>query len=49
MACGSVRAIAGTPIPLISAGLIVALLPVMIVYLLFQRQILSGALAGAVK
>ncbi|CAN7678455.1 carbohydrate ABC transporter permease [Devosia sp. LjRoot16] len=36
-------------IPLISAGLIVALLPVMIVYLLFQRQILSGALAGAVK
>lgn len=36
-------------IPLISAGLIVALLPVMIVYFLFQRQILSGALAGAVK
>lgn len=36
-------------IPLISAGLIVALLPVIIVYLLFQRQILSGALAGAVK
>lgn len=36
-------------VPLISAGLIVALLPVMIVYLLFQRQILSGALAGAVK
>lgn len=36
-------------IPLISAGLIVALLPVMIVYLLFQRQILSGAVAGAVR
>jgi ABC-type glycerol-3-phosphate transport system permease component len=36
-------------IPLISAGLIVALLPVMVVYFLFQRQILSGALAGAVK
>lgn len=36
-------------IPLISAGLIIALLPVMIVYFLFQRQILSGALAGAVK
>lgn len=33
----------------ISAGLIVALLPVMVVYFLFQRQILSGALAGAVK
>ena len=36
-------------IPLISAGLIIALLPVMIVYLLFQRQILSGAVAGAVR
>lgn len=36
-------------IPLISAGLIVALLPVMIVYLVFQRQILNGAIAGAVR
>lgn len=36
-------------IPLISAGLIVAMLPVLVVYLLFQRQILAGALAGAVK
>ncbi|MBN9015969.1 MAG: carbohydrate ABC transporter permease [Rhizobiales bacterium] len=36
-------------IPLVSAGLVVALLPVMIVYLLFQRQILSGAVAGAVR
>lgn len=36
-------------IPLVSAGLIVALLPVMIVYLVFQRQILNGAIAGAVK
>jgi ABC-type glycerol-3-phosphate transport system permease component len=36
-------------IPLISAGLIVALLPVMLVYLIFQRQILNGAIAGAVK
>lgn len=36
-------------IPLISAGLIVALLPVMIVYFVFQRQILSGAIAGAVR
>ncbi|MGV3550879.1 carbohydrate ABC transporter permease [Rhizobium sp.] len=36
-------------IPLISAGLIVALLPVMIVYFVFQRQILNGAIAGAVK
>ncbi|MDB5522314.1 MAG: transporter transrane protein [Rhizobium sp.] len=36
-------------IPLISAGLIVALLPVMIVYFLFQRQILNGAIAGAVR
>lgn len=36
-------------IPLISAGLIVALLPVLLVYFLFQRQILNGAIAGAVK
>ncbi|WP_308797532.1 carbohydrate ABC transporter permease [Agromyces silvae] len=36
-------------IPLISAALVVALLPVMIIYLVFQRQILAGAMAGAVK
>lgn len=36
-------------IPLISAGLIIALLPVVIVYLIMQRQIMSGAIAGAVK
>lgn len=36
-------------IPLISAGLITALLPVLLVYLMFQRRILSGAMMGAVK
>lgn len=36
-------------IPLISAGLIVALLPVLIVYLVFQSQILNGAISGAVR
>lgn len=36
-------------IPLVSAALVVALLPVMIIYLVFQRQILAGAMAGAVK
>jgi ABC-type glycerol-3-phosphate transport system permease component len=36
-------------IPLISAGLIVALLPVFIVYLVFQRQILGSAVAGAIR
>lgn len=36
-------------IPLISAGLIIALLPVMIVYFVFQRQIISSAIAGAVR
>lgn len=36
-------------VPLISAALIVALLPVIIIYLVFQRQILAGAMAGAVK
>jgi ABC-type glycerol-3-phosphate transport system permease component len=36
-------------IPLISAGLITSLLPVLLVYLMFQRKILSGAIAGAVK
>lgn len=36
-------------VPLASAGLIVALLPVLIVYLVFQRQLVAGALAGASK
>ncbi|MGB3375743.1 MAG: carbohydrate ABC transporter permease [Microbacterium sp.] len=36
-------------IPLVSAALVVALLPVLIIYLVFQRQILAGAMAGAVK
>jgi len=36
-------------IPLISAGLVVALLPVMVVYLFFQRLILPGAVSGAVR
>ena len=36
-------------VPLISAGLIIALLPVIVVYLIMQRQIMSGAIAGAVK
>lgn len=36
-------------IPLISSGLVLALLPVVIVYLVFQRQILTGAVAGAVR
>ena len=36
-------------IPLISAGLIVALLPILLVYLVFQRQLIRGVLAGAVK
>nr|AIS85821.1 ABC transporter transmembrane protein [Verrucosispora sp. MS100047] len=36
-------------VPLVSAGLIVALLPVLIIYLVFQRQLISGALAGSGK
>lgn len=36
-------------IPLVSAGLVIALLPVMVVYLVFQRQLVAGALAGAGK
>ncbi|MEV0729781.1 carbohydrate ABC transporter permease [Polymorphospora sp. NPDC050346] len=36
-------------VPLVSAGLIVALLPVLIIYLVFQRQLVSGALAGSGK
>ncbi|MEU5948834.1 carbohydrate ABC transporter permease [Micromonospora sp. NPDC047465] len=36
-------------VPLVSAGLIVALLPVLIVYLVFQRQLVAGALAGSGK
>lgn len=36
-------------IPLISAALVIALLPVLLIYFVFQRQILAGAMAGAVK
>lgn len=36
-------------VPLISAGLVIALLPVLLVYLVFQRMIHGGAMAGAVK
>lgn len=36
-------------IPLISAGLIIAMLPVLLVFFLMQRQIMSGAIAGAVR
>jgi ABC-type glycerol-3-phosphate transport system permease component len=36
-------------IPLVSAGLILSLLPVLVVYLVFQRQLVSGAIAGSVK
>ncbi|MFC8846862.1 MULTISPECIES: carbohydrate ABC transporter permease [unclassified Micromonospora] len=36
-------------VPLVSAGLIVALLPVLVIYLVFQRQLVSGALAGSGK
>jgi ABC-type glycerol-3-phosphate transport system permease component len=36
-------------VPLVSAGLIVALLPVLIIYLVFQRQLVAGALAGSGK
>ncbi|WP_283133643.1 carbohydrate ABC transporter permease [Rhizohabitans arisaemae] len=36
-------------VPLVSAGLIIALLPVLIIYLVFQRQLVAGALAGSGK
>ena len=36
-------------IPLISAGLLVALLPVFLVYMVFQRKILAGAMAGSMR
>ena len=36
-------------VPLISAGLVIALVPVLLVYLVFQRMIIGGAMAGAVK
>ncbi len=36
-------------IPLISAGLLVALLPVFLVYMVFQRKILAGAMAGSIR
>ena len=36
-------------VPLISAGLVIALVPVLLVYLVFQRMIIGGAMAGAIK
>jgi ABC-type glycerol-3-phosphate transport system permease component len=36
-------------IPIISAGLTIAMIPILLVYLLFQRQLIKGMTAGAVK
>jgi ABC-type glycerol-3-phosphate transport system permease component len=36
-------------IPIISAGLTIAIIPILLVYLLFQRQLIKGMTAGAVK
>jgi len=36
-------------VPLISAGLAIGMLPVIVTYLLFQRQLVKGMTAGAVK
>lgn len=36
-------------VPLISAGLMIALIPVFIVYIVFQKLIHGGAMSGAVK
>jgi raffinose/stachyose/melibiose transport system permease protein len=36
-------------IPIISAGLAIAMVPVLIAYLVFQRQLIKGMTAGAVK
>ncbi|MBN1838207.1 MAG: carbohydrate ABC transporter permease [Spirochaetales bacterium] len=36
-------------IPIISAGLTIAMIPILVVYLMFQRQLIKGMTAGAVK
>lgn len=36
-------------VPLISAGLVVALLPVILVYFFFQKKIISGAMEGGMR
>jgi ABC-type glycerol-3-phosphate transport system permease component len=38
-----------TNVPLLAAGVVLAALPVIVVYLLFQRRIVSGLTVGAVK
>lgn len=38
-----------TDLPVVFSGIIVAIVPLFIVYMLFQRQIISGIAAGAVK
>ncbi len=39
----------GTEIPLLAAGTLIVITPVVIVYLVFQRQFISGLIQGALK
>jgi raffinose/stachyose/melibiose transport system permease protein len=39
----------GTNVPVLAAAAIVASLPVVIMYLLFQRQFIRGLTVGAIK
>jgi raffinose/stachyose/melibiose transport system permease protein len=48
-ALGAFQGHYATDIPLLSAGTILILLPTLIVFLLFQRQIISALLQGSVK
>lgn len=38
-----------TDIPLLAAGIVLAAAPIIVIYLIFQRQIVTGIAAGAVK
>jgi len=38
-----------TNVPLLAAGIVLAAAPIVIIYVVFQRQIVSGIAVGAVK
>jgi multiple sugar transport system permease protein len=38
-----------TNVPLLAAGIVLAAAPIVLIYLIFQRRIVSGIAVGAVK
>ena len=49
LACYNLRGLYVADFGLISAGLVVLILPVTVAYILFQEQVIKGLTAGAIK